>query len=1464
MLNSFFGFPPQLTRLIVMFLLVLDGVVYSQTADIVSGCAPLQVNFTAPNGFSTYYWDFQDGASSNLENPTNTFANAGNYQVAFRESTTGPIIGTVTIVVFNKPIPILTSNLAHTGCVPLAVDFSASATLPPGISVLDYQWTFGQGSGASGNQVQFTYNNVGSYTVTIALTASTPSCNNTISFVDYVGVSNPSAAILSSPNPPMSCNPPLNVSFTDGSTSTLPLTYLWDFGNGNTSTSSNPPIQSYTTNGNFTTNLTITDTNNCVRSVSIPVSIGSPTAGFTNPDTACMNVAVAFANTSSAGIYNWNFGPNASPSTSNAAAPNVTFTAVGTHTITLTVMSANGQCSDVFSGTIVIENPQLTVTSAPKPQCDTNAVYTYTVNTTANISTYQWTFSDGGVSNDPNPTHDFNIPDTAYARRNKLTQVSASLLATTVGGCQLGYSIIDTVFLIYARFMPDKHQGCAPLTVTFSDSTRSFYDIVNYNYRFGDGTSIDVGTGVLTTSHTFTTPGIYPVVMTATNSLGCEDITDTIWIQVGEVLPLDFTANPTNVCPGESITFTNTSSNQSLFEGWHYDTDGEILSSCYDNPNGTFVFNDTVGTFDVTLSAYYNGCLSTLTKSNLVTVKGPIAKFNYLYNCTNPMDLQVMNQSMGFTSLLWSFGDASTSSTPSLTHTYNATGDYEIILTASNPTTGCPDSKDTVQFSIRDIQAQFVTDSNYCAGIINTFDASASIDVNTTCDRGYKWIFSNPNVRPVTTDEANQNFTFNDSGTNALTLVVTDVNGCTDTLTHTFEVFNLTAAFSISDNLICTPDTIDFVNQTVSDAPIATYVWILAPGDTAYTEDVTKIYNDNNGGLGISLTVTDIHGCKRSTTLPLSFYSPTSSISSNPALGFACEGTPFTFTASDFTSQGSNLIFNWDLGDGTTATGQSVNHTFAGDVNATIKLFFEESASGCKDSTSMNINIQAYPNADFTSDADNLTALCSPQIINFTNTSVGTTPIISTNWTFSNGITNNSSEVVYVFEQGVYTAELVVSTSFGCTDTVIKTFTVLNPLANFTMDQDTLCKGEEITFAIIDTMDVDGFIWDFGDGVSLLDSTPVTHQYNFFPPSGQTVAKLTIYGAGGVCPLTIEKPVYIREVRALFDRNDELDTLLCAGELLNLQNNSTSADFYQWDFGDNNDTITNDLNFTYAYSYSDTFKIQLIVSNTLFGCWDTITKEIIMNDYPVINAIGDTVCIGTLAQLDMENHAPQYHYSWSPANPLSNAFIPNPLANLTQNTEFTLFVTDTITTCSTLDTTQVVVIQAIDNIYFDTTIVLGDFVTLPIDNLDGTINFIWTPDTALSCLTCSYPTYQGLNEITYEVSMTDYFGCMTSNGTFIIKIFPETFLDLPTTFTPNGDGVNDVIYLKGWGIKELLYFKIFNRWGELVFETNDINVGWNGYYKELLQNNDTYTYKAVVKTWKNEELEGVGHINLMR
>ena len=89
-------------------------------------------------------------------------------------------------------------------------------------------------------------------------------------------------------------------------------------------------------------------------------------------------------------------------------------------------------------------------------------------------------------------------------------------------------------------------------------------------------------------------------------------------------------------------------------------------------------------------------------------------------------------------------------------------------------------------------------------------------------------------------------------------------------------------------------------------------------------------------------------------------------------------------------------------------------------------------------------------------------------------------------------------------------------------------------------------------------------------------------------------------------------------------------------------------------------------------------------------------------------------------------------------------------------------------------------------------------------------------------------------------------------------------MDVPSAFSPNNDGVNDIIFVKGWGLKELLSFKIYNRFGELIFESNDFEIGWDGTYNGKTQNVETYVYTVEALSFGGKVLTKKGNINLIK
>lgn len=1441
----------------------IAGDLFAQTANTNQGCVPLTVQFTGPTGSGNYYWDFQDGASSNLQNPSNTFTTAGTYNVQLYDGVNGPLIGTVAISVFDKPVPSILTSSELKGCAPLTVDLTADVVLPGSITASSYNWTFGQGSGGASQNVIFTYTQEGVYTVSIEILTSEPSCDNTTSFPNFVSVSNPLPNFITNPSPAVACTAPFNVAFLETSFSNLPLTYAWDMGNGNTYTDENPPNQTYNSPGDYTVTLTITDTNNCVKSVDKLVSIGQPLSDFDVPDTICLNTSVQLTNNSTPGTPAWLIDGATFPGSSQNE-PTIFLNTVGTHTINLTTTSANGQCSHDTTKTVVVEDTSFQVNAIPTPQCDPNGMFTYSVVPNNYVVDYAWTFQNGQTSNMPNPTIQYEFPDTTYARRGSYPVVGI-VEVTTSNGCVTSRFFSDTIFLVFARMMPDVVDGCAPLEVVFSDSSISEFDIVTYQYDYGDGTTSTFNSDA-PHSHTFTAPGRYPVVLTATNNMGCTDVSDTIWIEVGEELVYDFNASPIDICPGDSVDLDLIPfPDEVKVDAWNFSSDGEKLSACFDNANGKFAFNDSVGSFDVTLTAIYNGCATKVTKSDLIEVKGPLAKMNWTYECEDTVEYFFDNQSMSATSTSWDFGNGQTSSTGADTlFRYDSTGDYWVYLTAENDTSGCPVSVDSSWVHVRRIEAQFDGPSLICGGVPVAFDGLSSTDVHTDCGRGYKWIYSDPNIRPITTDQNSSDLTFIESGDQNISLVVTDINGCTDTLEKQVRVFNVDAFYDLPDTNICLPDTMLFEDLSTSDTTLSTWQWVFGDGGSSSSQDTVYHYTVPMDTLETYLIVTDVLGCESQYSFDVIQYQIQSNLTTDPFPIYSCAGAPIQFSADDFTDEGSYLIVDWDFDDGNFDSGLTTTHAYSDSGTYDVKMTFTEAVSGCVDSLQTFAYIQTPPVVNIEMDTDVLPALCSPQLINFEANYQSDFQVTLVDWDFSDGSSSQIINPAFVFENGIHTAQVVVSTSFGCSDTAVREFEVIGPTGDFTLDTNLICLGDPILFTLVDTSDVAGFYWDFGDGTGAIDTTPIVHHYYFLPPSGQTVAKLTVYGANGVCPQTIEKEVLIREVRAEFQRNDGLDTVLCLGEPLNLTNTSLNSDVFSWQFGDGAVSGVSQTNFVHNYTYSDTFELTLDVLNTEFGCRDTISKIVIVHDLPVFNLYGDTVCFEEVGQIGILDPQTTYVYEWSPSLGLSSINDETPVVNVGATTEYTLEVTDTVKNCSDTRSVDFVVIPPLEDIYFDTVIVIGDSIQLPIDNENGFLVFTWNPDTGLSCLQCSNPIHQGLEDIVYEVLIEDTLGCSFAQGVFDIKIQPEILIEVPTTFTPNGDGVNDIIYLEGWGIREVEYFQIFNRWGELVFESQNLDHGWDGYYKGVLQNNDTYTYKAKVKTWRNTEIEGAGHINLMR
>jgi gliding motility-associated-like protein len=1511
----------------------------SQTADITEGCIGMKVQFSAPSSGS---WDFGDGKSSGLQFPSNTYTKAGTYVVKFNGSATS-----ITIKVSPKPEIVITATKTK-GCVPLGIGFTANlkAPLPQGVTIdnASIVWNYQDGNNSNGTLTpNYTYTTPGvkdlGFYMTFIQNGNT-ACAKIDTIYSKIISATTKPSLNFTPSATSACVPPLNVTFTNSTSSSLPLTYLWNFGNSNTSTKQNGDPQTYSTNGKFTVTLVATDNNGCSDSLKKIINIGKPKASFyetTKKDTACIlnqrNIDLTyFTNKSSPGNYTWQFDAGTSIASSNQSNPGpVSFTTIGNHKVKLTV-TTNG-CSDDTTVNIFVQDPTINIGISHSYGCRDTLTSFYKITSQSNsgpVAYYSWTFpnfskSKKGVpspsnTNTATPKCFFNTHDFTYSVRG-VNVDTVYLSYKTTAGCWSNLAhTMDTISEMWARIIPDVHQGCKDLTVTFADSSTSHIKskIDQWFWDFGDGTKQTLNSKTKP-SHTYKTPGIYQAsLIIKDNDFNCTDTSWNIEIQVGDtLLPIDFTLSKNSICQGESVQFTNTTdpATTAKISAWNYSSDKEHLSACFQNKDGLFTFNDTVGTHTITLSAEYNGCL--VKKSHTLDVKGPIAHFDYLQDCKTPKIIKLVNKAEGAGSVNWningtiipSVSDTTTVDLSTINPPLNY-GDVTIKQIASGGVCNADSTTSIVHYGV--IKSKFMiedtlghvispTNGKVVVGDASTgqkyvFNAATSEDINPNdCYRGYTFI--QEGYRPSEWNLPQDTFLLSkatpSSPDNQIVKMITrNANNCVDTSKITVRIYDLTPNFNASmkskitnnDTIItsiCLPITLSFDgNPSTADTTIKKYEWSFNDNTATSGKIVSHTFNKStlkNDSIIVTLKITDVNDFVKTKQTIIPIYKPKATITSVPALNpadstvYICDKDAVTFTGTS----AQTLSYTWTYENGTkTFTNVSNSPKFFVKNGQTFSkenviIDFIETSTGCVGQTVRKINVQKYPTPIIVSNIVNGIGCGNPTFNgNFKDSTFFNptfNPPCNYVWNLDQNIVTSNASTSLTYPKGNYTINLALTTkSNGCKKDTSISFEVVSPTADFIVNKSDICQGDELTFTMTNpSKDVKTFRWDFGDGVLDSLNSPTKHTYSYVPPSGKTVA--TLFVQNGSCSNPYTMDINMHYVHADFAITDlgskqQNDTVTCLGEGFSFTNTSENADVYKWQY-DKASSISKDVD-SYIFPTVDTFNVHLFVTNNAYGCKDDTIKQVIVAKNPSVIGLIKPVCIGkgaiNLATSDtLKNHI----YTWSPANN-------NPI----KTTTYTVTVTDTINHCSGINDVLAIVVEDIQPITWDTTIIIGDKIALPIDNQHGTVNFTWTPSDGLSCLQCPKPKAQPLKDIVYTVVMKDNNNCgFSNNGTFNIIVKPETHLKLPTTFTPNGDGVNDVIYVKGWGVKTLETFEIYNRWGELVFKTSNIEEGWDGFFKGELQNNDVYAYKVIGTSWKVDPTTGEdtkmikeGYIHLMR
>ena len=1465
-------------RIAALLLLLFSQInsIFAQTADQTEGCAAFTVSFTAPTGQNSFFWEFGDGITSDDENPSHIYAAPGTFEVIFRNSVGGAQVGqTITVNVYEQPTITLTADPTG-GCAPLMTQLTATINADPAINVFSYTWDFGDtqsDTGAGLDVINHTYTNPGNYNVALDITTNFQTCDVLFQELDLVSASGPpGVGFITNPDPPVSCTAPLDVTFINISLD-QDLDWEWDFGNGNTSTALNPPNQNFSSTGNFTVTLTGTDDNGCAGTFSQVVSIGQPLADFVpSEDTVCAGaLPIPMINNSSAGSYVWTFDNGAFPSTSTQANPLVQFNNPGITNITLTVTSQDGQCSSMATGTVFLEDPDATFESIPSYSC-TNILDAQFVplNTTANQ--YIWSFQGGGSSNDMSPSFIYENLDTTTHGINGLNEFTTTLTVVTSAGCTATSTNVDTIHQPNALFFPDITEGCAPLTVNFDNRSTNDVDFANFVWDFGEGAPVTVN-DTMQQTFTYNTPGEYEVVLIATDVMGCMDTSFVQIIQVGGPLNPDFTLSNTSICPGDSITITDMT-NSDLVDAWHFATDANRSFHCYQEDVLTHVFDSETGTFDVTLIVEYNGCFSEVTQTDAITVSGPIAHIDFLVDCTDPFNISFRDSSDDATMLTWDFGDLTTSTDPDPMHMYADTGDYNVVLTATNDGTGCPASVDSVTVFVRDIKADFDLDSLLCLGLEYELNGGGSMNVDADCHTGYTWYFSDPNDRPVTTQDSIVLHIFEQRGINFVTLITDDINGCRDTIIDTVKVFGVFPELIGMPTPICIPGTVSFSSMgTTADTTIDNYMWDFGDGNMSEDLNPTHTYTTpppNGTSFAVTLNVEDVIPCSGLGQLDIPVYVPTSTITAGPSVNI-CVGETVDFSASDFTTQGSNLTWDWAFGGAgaspATSNSQTETVTFNVAGNYQVILNYEEVDSGCLGvPDTINVSVQDFPVSDFSISGTD--PRCAPEIITFTDQSTSNFPL-TINWDLG-GNPGVGAEVTSTFNRGEHIITEFITTSNGCADTSFQTIELFGPEGTLLVEPTTVCYGDEITFTLIDTLDVGDFQIDFGDGTVVSNMSPVTHVYNTPFPGNSTVVQLLLNDVSGDCQITNNIPVNFIPIDVEFAPAFETG---CVDQPVNFGSSSTSAVSFSWDFGDG--TTSNQQNEPHTYVETGTFNVVLEVTNSL-GCSFFISDSITIEEVPNIAVNDQLSCFDSPAELVVDGPG-DVSYSWTPAQFVTDPTSANTSTSVvaaelpTQDFEFLVTASSLNSGCSIEESVIVTTVPALTiSDEFNPTVCPGQELVIPLINPGGFYTYTWAglPEGETACNNCDNPVITipiDTERDSFVITVIPVVAGLSSGGTTCVD--PITFTinlltnNIPNAFTPDSDGMNDFFNIDVAEFFDVTTFQIFNRWGQKIYDNDTPATGWDGTWNGNPAPSEVYIFNFETS---NDECVFKGNVSLIR
>jgi gliding motility-associated-like protein len=1455
----------RLVSLLSLFILSVITVsaqnpVVNFTADKTSGCAPLTVTFTdqSSGNPTSWNWEFSNNRLATGPTASITFTNPGTYSVKLVVRNASGIGSTEKIdyiTVFASPTAAFTADIT-TSCVPAKIQFTNQAGTPIG-SIIKWDWDFGDGTTSDQPNPSHTYNAVGYYTVSLKVKSSITECEATARIVRYIRVVGGIETDFTF-TPPGTCTAPFLVNFRNQANGPGNLTYTWSFNNGGPPSNLQNPSATYNSTGTYNVRLDVSSDLGCTGFKEKTITISGTTTDFIAPTVICPGSPVKFQNNSSPAPVSsiWTFDDGTG---SGQISPTKVFITPGVYIVK--VVNQYAGCKDSIPKTITVSGKP---TVDFKADDSTSCKIPFTVNfsdLTAGATSRLWDFGDGGTSTSPNPSHE-------YKNFGKYT---VTLIVSAGSGCIDTFIKKDFIRIekTIVKINGTPAGGCIPFSYSPTTNIITLDPVVGYAWDMGEPGATYTGP---TPTHIYTKAGNYNIKLTVTTQSGCiADTTIPNGVRTGIPPVVKFSYSPPASCASTEISFNSTATvtTPGAVVKWLWKFDDGTTS---DLQNPKHIFKDT-GALVVTLIVSNNGCLDSAKQT--LQVLPPVANFGYKANCNIPLQIQFIDSSLtnpiyGSITYEWRMGDPLNTvilgSTPPL-FTYPSAGIYNVTLKVTNGTV-CSYII-TKPVLVLQEKADFTISKNpVCKNELFVLSAANS---NPNNIKKYTWTIG---ANPPLADTFRSVSTFLPvNGTYDVTLTIIDTNGCPDTKTLTgfITVRSPAANFSVTTGGGCFNKPVTFNDLSTPPGSIKEWKWNFgdATPDQTYTAPPFTHTYSLTGGFSVSLTVKDNNGC---TDI---FTSPTNAIITDPKAGFRapqiyCPLAPLQFT--DTSLGGIGLTYEWDFGDNTAPSFlPNPQHNYpAGDNSYTVKLKIRD-IYGCEDDT-IKTNYISIRSPKPAFDILDTISICPPLLTKFTFKG---TDYESFYWDFGDntGITPDfKNPNNYYNSVGTFIPKLYLVGPGGCIDSAQKTVTVYDPNATTQLNYTPLlnCNSLQANFNLTTTP---GFRFKlfYGDGAA--DSSQQKILTHFYSSPGNYYPYITLYDPLG-CDATVGSGNVINVFGAIPLFGKDKKEFCDNGEVIfkDFTLNNDPILTRTWDFGDNS-PASNVVDPSHTYTNPGTYIVRLTVV-TENQCTSSFpdTIRVYRTPLPVISS-KDTICInsteifkGSLLQNDTLTF-----WKWDFGN-RSTSDKQNPATSFNAPGDYTikLFVENKIGCFNdTEKKIHVVPLPTAAAVRDPLQIIVTGGTNLNMNYTGPIVSYNWIPQYKLDCSDCPTPFANPNITTKYKVKVEDRYGCINTGGITVVVVCNGENYFIPNIFSPNGDGSNDIFYVRGKGLFRIRSLRIFNRLGEVVFEKrefapNNPALGWDGKYKGNKPKADVYVYQVELYCDGGQIVQFAGNVALIQ